>query len=76
MGQPHIRSRSGFHRSGSLEEQALTTTASIDIVLEAQGANPFRVQAYRGGAETIRGLKTQVQSIVEAYDRPAKKKRR
>jgi putative hydrolase len=34
-------------------------------LLEAQGANPFRVRAYRNAAETIRGLDRPVHEILE-----------
>ncbi len=34
-------------------------------LLEAQGANPFRVRAYRNGAETVRGLRRSIQQIVQ-----------
>ncbi len=42
---------------------ALDETAGL---LEAQGANPFRVRAYRQAAETVRGLKGSVARILKA----------
>lgn len=38
----------------------------VATLLEAQGANPFRVRAYRNAAETIRELKGQAADIVAA----------
>jgi hypothetical protein len=38
-------------------EEIASTFEQIAELLEAQGANPYRVRAYRTGAETIRGLK-------------------
>jgi len=37
----------------------------IARLLEAQGANPFRVQAYRGAAETLAGLDTEAHVILD-----------
>jgi hypothetical protein len=37
----------------------------VASLLEAQGANPFRVKAYRTGAETIRRLPSPVQQILK-----------
>lgn len=37
----------------------------VALLLEQQGANPFRVAAYRHGAETLRGLTRPVDEIVE-----------
>lgn len=39
---------------------------SIAELLETQDANPFRVQAYRNAAETLRNLKQSVHEILEA----------
>lgn len=45
----------------------LTVAARLDEVatlLERQGANPFRVEAYRGGARTLRGLAEPVDDLL------------
>ena len=44
--------------AGKLEEMA--------ELLELQGANPFRVKAYRRAAETLKGLERDVQELLEA----------
>jgi putative hydrolase len=45
----------------------LTVAARLDEVatlLERQGANPFRVEAYRGGAQALRGLAEPVDDVL------------
>jgi hypothetical protein len=45
--------------------QIAATLDEIAELLEVQNANPFRVRAYRTGAETIRTLKTPVSRLYE-----------
>lgn len=47
-------------------QQLAATLEEVGALLEVQGANPFRVQAYRRAAETIRGLKGPVAEILQA----------
>ena len=47
-------------------QQICTTLEELANLLEAQGANPFRVQAYRRAAGTLRELKGSVQQILKA----------
>ena len=47
-------------------EQLSVILEEIGDLLEAQGANPFRVRAYRRAAETIRELKGPVHRILKA----------
>lgn len=47
-------------------ERLAQTLEEVAGLLEAQGANPFRVGAYRRGAATVRGLDRPVETILEA----------
>lgn len=47
-------------------EQLSSQLGEVAELLEAQGANPFRVRAYRRAAETLRALKGPVGQIVRA----------
>ena len=47
-------------------QQLAAVFEEIATLLEAQGANPFRVKAYRTGAETIRRLPSAAQHILMA----------
>ncbi len=47
-------------------QQLADTLEEVAALLEVQGANPFRVRAYRGAANTVRGLKGPVHRIVKA----------
>jgi hypothetical protein len=40
-------------------------------LLEAQGASPFRVSAYRRGADTVRGLRSDIEALVAQRGRGA-----
>ena len=46
-------------------EQLAATLEEVADLLEMQGANPFRVRAYRGAAQTIRKLNRPVDRIVQ-----------
>ena len=48
------------------DEQIAAALGEVADLLEAQGANPFRVQAYRGGAESVRRSSHPVEHILEA----------
>jgi hypothetical protein len=58
--------------SSRIKEEPFTNESLADALkevadlLEAQGANPFRVRAYRGAAKTIRGLRAPVDEILNA----------
>ena len=45
-------------------EQLAAVLEEVADLLEAQGANPFRVRAYREGAQTLRHLKTPARQIL------------
>jgi len=47
-------------------EQIASMLAEVGDLLEAQGANPFRVRAYRHAAATIRGLRAPLKQILKA----------
>lgn len=47
-------------------EQVAAELEEVADLLEAQGANPFRVRAYRGAANTIRGLRAPLGQILKA----------
>lgn len=47
-------------------EQLADALDEVGELLEAQGANPFRVRAYRNGAATVRALKGPVHQILRA----------
>ncbi len=57
--------KSAAHNRATNEEIASTLDETADL-LEAQGANPFRVAAYRKAAETIRGLAGSAAHILAA----------
>jgi len=42
----------------------------VALLLEQQGANPYRVNAYRQGASTLRGLSKSVTKIIEQEGQP------
>lgn len=65
-------SRSSDTASGPAEDQGLAENRELARLfdetaglLEAQGANAFRVAAYRKAAEELRGLQTSVRQVVE-----------
>jgi hypothetical protein len=58
--------RSTMRQPALTNEQLAATLEEIAELLEAQGANPFRVRAYRGAAETVRDLRGPVQQILKA----------
>jgi hypothetical protein len=47
-------------------EQLSTVLEEVADLLEAQGANPFRVHAYRGAAQTLRQLQQPAHHILKA----------
>ena len=51
--------------SSPSNEQLAQTLEEVAGRLEAQGANPFRVAAYRRGAATVRGLDRPVEHILD-----------
>ena len=58
--------------SSRIKEEPLTNESLADALdevadlLESQGANPFRVRAYRRAAKTIHGLREPVGDILNA----------
>ena len=52
--------------SSSSNQQVAGVLDEIAGLLEQQGANPYRVRAYRKGADTIRQLQGSVEAIVHA----------
>jgi predicted flap endonuclease-1-like 5' DNA nuclease len=52
--------------SATVNEQIASRLEEVGALLEQQGAGPFRVQAYRRGAETIRKLPRPVSDVLEA----------
>jgi hypothetical protein len=46
-------------------ERVAAALEEVASLLEAQGANPFRVGAYRGAARTVRGLDRPIEEVVE-----------
>jgi hypothetical protein len=54
------------HRETLNNQQLAAALEEVAGLLEAQGANPFRVRAYRGAAQTVRGLAAPVAVILEA----------
>jgi len=57
---------SAIQKPPPTNEQVAATLDEVAGLLESQGANPFRVRAYRGAAKTVRGLKGPVHQIVKA----------
>ncbi|NIP71823.1 MAG: DNA-binding protein [Gammaproteobacteria bacterium] len=51
--------------SGTINQQVVEQLNEIADLLEQQGANPFRVNAYRRAADTVRTLERGVDEIVE-----------
>lgn len=51
--------------SDPLNAKVAARLDEVALLLEGQGANPFRVSAYRQGAETLRSLDRPVSEIVE-----------
>lgn len=45
-------------------EDISSVLEEVADLLEAQGANPFRVRAYRGAADTVRGLRGEVSGLL------------
>lgn len=54
------------HPESPSNDQLSANLKEVAELLEAQGANPFRVRAYRGAAKTIQGLQGQVHQILPA----------
>jgi DNA polymerase (family X) len=52
-------------RDAWLNRQVAARLREAAVLLEQQGANPFRVQAYRRAAETVSGLEDDVGSLLE-----------
>jgi DNA polymerase/3'-5' exonuclease PolX len=52
------------HQQPLSNEQLAAVLEEVADLLEAQGANPFRVRAYREGAQTLRQLKTPAHKIL------------
>lgn len=52
-------------RAENVNESIARRLEEVARLLEEQGANPFRVQAYRRGAETLRRLRHPVSEILE-----------
>lgn len=50
---------------GRLNDTVADTLDEMAVLLASQGANPFRVRAYRRGAEAVRALDTPVSRILE-----------
>ena len=55
----------------SLNQQIAERLDEVAQILEDQGANPFRVRAYRRGAGTLRTLRRSVAELVEEGGLPA-----
>lgn len=51
-------------------EDTARVLEEVANLLEAQGANPFRVRAYRGGAQTVRSLGAPVSALWQAEGVP------
>lgn len=47
-------------------DEVAAALEEVADLLEAQGANPFRVRAYRGAADTVRALKAPVNDVLQA----------
>ncbi len=58
-------------RPGPENAQIAALLDEVANLLETQGANPFRVRAYRGAAETLRGLKRPLAELPESDWGPA-----
>jgi hypothetical protein len=54
-----------------LNEQVAERLDEVALILEEQGANPFRVRAYRRGATTLRSLPRAVADVFEEGGLPA-----
>jgi len=54
-----------------LNQQVAERLDEVALILEEQGANPFRVRAYRRGAETLRALPRPVAEVFEEGGLPA-----
>ncbi len=52
--------------AASFNQQVAEAFDEVARLLEEQGANQFRVRAYRNGAETVRALKGSVEAILHA----------
>lgn len=57
--------------SGLDNEQIAAILTEVAELLEAQGANPFRVRAYRRGAESVKALDVPVRQLIEKPGRAA-----
>lgn len=58
-------SMSEMSKNDSLNETVASRLEEVARLLEQQGANPFRVAAYRRGAETVRAQPRPVSEIIE-----------
>ncbi len=54
-----------------LNEHVAQRLDEVALILEEQGANPFRVRAYRRGAATLRALPRPVADVFEEGGLPA-----
>src|SRR5437868_6109128 len=55
----------GVTGNGSINGIVASKLDEVALLLEQQGANPYRVNAYRQGAATLRSLQQPVTQIIE-----------
>ena len=58
------QSRQSTHAPVVTNEEIAQTLVEISDLLERQGANPYRIRAYRQGAETVATCQTPLQAIL------------